>query len=97
MGLLLAEGLGTDGFVFDTALAGYLLDSTASDYAPERLARKYLGRDETGAGAVYALYTVLDAKLTQAGMDGDYTFVGTAGVCRIPAGAGQCDIGRVVY
>ena len=28
----LAEGLPTDGFVFDTALAAYLLDATAGNY-----------------------------------------------------------------
>ena len=68
MDLLLAEGLGTDGFVFDTALAGYLLDSTAADYAPEKLARKYLGREDAGVGAVYSLWPILDEKLTKDGM-----------------------------
>ena len=32
MRALLAEGLPTDGFVFDTALAAYLLDATAGNY-----------------------------------------------------------------
>ena len=31
MRLLLDEGLEVDGFVFDTALAGYLLDATDGD------------------------------------------------------------------
>jgi DNA polymerase-1 len=84
MGKLLAEGLGTDGFVFDTALAGYLLDSTAADYAPEKLARKYLGRDETGAGAVYALYAVLDEKLTCGGMH-DLLYKIELPLCRVLA------------
>ena len=34
---LLAEGLPAEGFVFDTALAGYLLDATAGHYDLERL------------------------------------------------------------
>ena len=37
MGLLLKEGLSTEGFVFDTALAAYLLDATESDYSLERI------------------------------------------------------------
>ncbi len=39
MRALLAEGLPTDGFVFDTALAAYLLDATAGNYDLPRLAR----------------------------------------------------------
>ena len=35
--ILLAKGLPADGFVFDTALAGYLLDSTAGNYDLTRL------------------------------------------------------------
>ncbi len=72
MGLLLEEKLSTEGFVFDTALAGYLLDATASDYPLERLSRKYLGRTLSGAEAVYALYGVLAGKLEEAGMHGLY-------------------------
>ena len=37
MTTLLREGLSTEGFVFDTALAGYLLAATDNDYALERL------------------------------------------------------------
>ena len=42
MRALLAEGLPTDGFVFDTALAAYLLDATAGNYDLPRLAQAYL-------------------------------------------------------
>ena len=72
MALLLAEGLSTEGFQFDTALAGYLLDALASDYALEKLAVRYLGRELDGAEAVYALYAVLPGKLDALGMHGLY-------------------------
>ena len=68
MALLLAEGLDTAGFVFDTALAGYLLDAIASDYSLKRLSARYLDRDLDGAEAVWALYGVLPAKLEELGM-----------------------------
>ena len=38
---LLAEGLPAEGFVFDTALAGYLLDATAGRYDLEKLAMSW--------------------------------------------------------
>ena len=41
MGALLAEGLSTDGFIFDTELAAYLLDPTAGSYEIEKLAMAY--------------------------------------------------------
>ncbi len=68
MSLLLAEGLDTGGFVFDTALAGYLLDAIASDHSLPRLSMKYLGREMDGAEAVLALYAVLPEKLEELGM-----------------------------
>ncbi|MEG1658639.1 MAG: DNA polymerase I [Oscillibacter sp.] len=37
MGQLLSNGLPVDGFVFDTALGAYLLDSTAGNYELQRL------------------------------------------------------------
>ncbi len=72
MALLLAEGLSTEGFQFDTALAGYLLDALASDYALPKLAVRYLGRELDGAEAVYALCAVLPGKLDALGMHGLY-------------------------
>ena len=43
MRLLLAEGLPVDGFVFDTAVAAYLLSPTDGSYGLERLALDYVG------------------------------------------------------
>ncbi len=63
MNLLHAEGLSRDGFVFDTALAGYLLRATDSDYALPLLSSRYLGRELNGAAAVAALTPVLKEKL----------------------------------
>ncbi len=68
MSLLLAEGLDTEGFVFDTALAAYLLDAVASDYSLPRLSQKYLERDCDGAEAIWALSDVLPGKLEELGM-----------------------------
>ncbi len=72
MALLQEESLSTDGFIFDTALAGYLLDAIASDYSLPRLSQKYLGRDLDGAEAVYALYGPLSGKLDELGMGALY-------------------------
>ncbi len=72
LGLCLEEGLDTEGFVFDTALAGYLLDATASDYSAEKLSAKYLGAELSGAAALYALQPALDAKLKELGMENLY-------------------------
>ncbi len=41
MGELLAHGLSTEGFVFDTALAAYLLSPTDGSYSLEKLAMRY--------------------------------------------------------
>ena len=70
--LCLDEGLSTDGFVFDTALAAYLLSATDNDYSVERLADKYLDGADGGAGALYALRPVLAAKLAELGMTALY-------------------------
>ena len=72
MGLLLKEGLSTESFVFDTALAAYLLDATESDYALERISVRYTGAEAAGAEAVFKLAPVLDTKLRELGMDGLY-------------------------
>ena len=72
MGLLLKEGLSTGGFVFDTALAAYLLEATESDYALERISVRYAGAEAAGAEAAFKLTPVLDAKLRELGMDGLY-------------------------
>ncbi len=69
MGLLMKEGLPTEGFVFDTALAAYLLEATESDYAPKRISVRYAGRELSGAEAVWALYPILDARMKELGME----------------------------
>lgn len=69
MGLLKAEGLPTEGFVFDTALAEYLLDATAGDYALPRLSQKYFGGGIDGAQALYMLCPELDKRLHELSMD----------------------------
>ena len=60
---LLDEGLSIEGFCFDTALAGYLLEATASDYAPEKLSMRYLSSELHGAEALWKLRPVLEEKL----------------------------------
>ena len=69
MGLLLAEGLSLEGFVFDTALAAYLLEATENDYSLPRISVRYAGAELDGAEAVYRLYKKLDEKLKELGMD----------------------------
>ena len=69
MALLLKEGLSTDGFQFDTALAAYLLDATSSDYGLERISMRYLGRELHGASAIHALYEPLTEKLRENDME----------------------------
>ena len=63
MNRLNREGLPRDGFVFDTALAAYLLRATDSSYELPDLAERYLSRSLDGAAAVAALTPVLREKL----------------------------------
>lgn len=67
MRLLLGEGLSTEGFVFDTALAGYVLDPTESGYATDRLAARHLGAELPEAQALWELYPEMDAALSGVG------------------------------
>ena len=69
MNVLAREGQSREGFVFDTALAGYLLDANESDYPLPRLTARYLGAESDGIQAVFALYPVLNAKLKELGME----------------------------
>ena len=69
MNLLMGEGLSADGFVFDTALAGYLLDPTETNYDLRRLSARYLGAEADGPQAVYDLYPALSKALKDAGAD----------------------------
>ena len=45
MNALLSDGLSADGFIFDTALAAYLLDATAGSYDPARLFVVYFNEE----------------------------------------------------
>ena len=49
---LVAEGLPTEGFVFDTELAAYLLDPTAGSYELDKLTLRYF-KTEREANAAY--------------------------------------------
>ena len=68
MGLLLKEKLPLDGFVFDTALAGYLLEATSGSYAPEKLSLRHLGAELHGAEAIWRLHEPLEQKLRELDM-----------------------------
>jgi len=57
---LLKKGIGTDGWIFDTALAAYLLDPSASDYPIDRLAAHYCGT-ELSRGTENEQLSLLDA------------------------------------
>ena len=65
---LLGEGLDPNGLVFDTALAGYLLDATDGDYSLERISARYLGFECGGAEAIFRLYRPMEQKLVDLGM-----------------------------
>ncbi len=75
---LLERELPIDGFVFDTAVAAYLLDATKGSYPLETLAEQYGGfvlpTDTTAEGrffsavaAIDALYPLLRSKLEESG------------------------------
>ena len=68
MNVLSREGRSCGGFVFDTALAAYLLDANESDYALPRISMRYLGREADGAEAIFALAPVLEERLESLGM-----------------------------
>ena len=69
MGLLLKEKLPLEGFLFDTALAGYLLEATAGSYALDKLSLRWLGRELHGAEAVWKLRQPLEQKLRELDME----------------------------
>ena len=75
MRALLDEGLPTDGFEFDTALAAYLLDATAGSYDLPRLAQTYLGEELPDVQSVWALQPVLHEKMDAQAMLPLYTDV----------------------
>ena len=74
---LLGQGLSTDGFVYDTALAAYLLEPTRSGYPLDGLLEHYCHQAmEEGIGgqaaAVCALSQVLPGLVKDSGMDRVY-------------------------
>lgn len=73
MRALLDERLPTDGFVFDTALAAYLLDATAGSYDLPRLAQTYLGEELPDVQSIWALQPVLHEKMAAQAMLPLYT------------------------
>ena len=82
MNVLQREGLSTEGFVFDTALAAYLLDANENDYALPRISARYLGAERQGTQAVFALYPVLEEKLHELKMDRLYAEIELP-LCRV--------------
>ena len=72
---LLDMGLAADGFVFDPAVAAYLLDATQGSYELSRLSAQYLHEELSGEDAnaccraAAALYEPLQALLREQGME----------------------------
>ena len=70
-----AIGVSYDSFAFDTALAAYDLNPSASDYSVSKLAVNHLGINAddndaaTCAQALWHLYPVLEAELKSRGME----------------------------
>lgn len=69
MSQLIKEKLPLEGFVFDTALAAYLLDATGNDYPTERLSMRYLGCEKHGTEAIYLLKPLLERQIHEHHMD----------------------------
>lgn len=69
MSKLIFEGLPLDGFIYDTALAAYLLEATESDYPLERVSMRYLGTELRGTEAIYLLKGATEEKLKQLEME----------------------------
>lgn len=81
---LMDEGLSTEGFIFDAALAAYLMDATQGDYSLARVSQGVLGCELHGAQAAYALYAPLDERLKALSMDALYYSVELP-LCRVLA------------
>ena len=65
---LMEQGAYSCSFVFDTALAAYLISSTDSDYQPEDLSLRYLGKSFSGSEACFRLKEPLENELEKLGM-----------------------------
>ena len=66
---LIEAGLNYDGFVFDCALAEYLISGGAGQYLIQNLSFKYLNRELNGSAALYYIYPVMNESLVSFGMD----------------------------
>ncbi len=66
---LLEKGMSADGFIFDTAVAAYLLDATRGKYELQQVANDYLHTSAADASAIAALYPILREKLSAQGID----------------------------
>ena len=62
---LIAENLPLDGFIYDTALAAYLIDARESDYPLERISMRYCGCELSGTEAVMAVKAPTEEKLKE--------------------------------
>lgn len=77
MTALLSQGYPIDGFIYDTALAAYLLEPGRNGYPLDGLLMDYCHKNlEEGPGgkaaAVYALYQVLPEQVKSQGMENVY-------------------------
>ena len=66
---LIGENLPLDGFIYDTALAAYLLDATESDYPLERISMGYCGMELSGAEAIWDVKKATVTKLKELDME----------------------------
>ena len=69
MNLFREQGYSTDGFIFDTALAGYLLWATENDYSLPKLSQRVLNRELDGSEAIALLAKPLQDRLKYNEMD----------------------------
>ena len=65
---LRVKGIKAGNFVFDTALAAYLLDSVQSNYSLDYITPQYLGKDNTGISSYSELAAVLEKKIDELNM-----------------------------
>lgn len=69
MRLALEEGIEPEGFIFDTALAAYLLDSTIRDYESESLKNIYSLSSDDKLVQLLELYEIQSEKLRDTNME----------------------------
>ena len=66
---LLHEGIYAENYIFDTALAAYLLEPTKSEYLLDEIASQYLSEPTSeGANNLYQLYPILEKQLETNGL-----------------------------